>query len=52
VGPSKREVGIRKGRMSWMYLILIYENKRMILVEIVLRRGGRKRENNGEGISN
>jgi hypothetical protein len=35
-----------------MYFILIYENRRMKPVEIIVRRGGGKRENDGGGISN
>jgi hypothetical protein len=35
-----------------MYFVSIYENITLRPVEIVLRRGRRKRENDGEGKSN
>jgi hypothetical protein len=35
-----------------MYFLSIYENRRMKPVEIVVRRGKGKRENDGEGKSN
>jgi hypothetical protein len=34
-----------------MYFVFIYENRRMKLVAIVLRRGRGKRENDGGGKS-
>jgi hypothetical protein len=35
-----------------VYFVFIYENRRMKPVEIVLRRGGGRKENGGVGKSN
>jgi hypothetical protein len=35
-----------------MYFVFMYENRRMKLVEIILRRGRGMRENDGGGKSN
>jgi hypothetical protein len=43
----------RSTRLSLLYFVFLYKNRRMKPVEIVLRRWGKgKRENDGEGKSN
>jgi hypothetical protein len=40
------------GQIWWMHFVFMYENRMMMPVEIVLRRGGGgMRENDGEGES-
>jgi hypothetical protein len=39
-------------RPWWRYFIFVYENRTMKLIEMVLRRGEKKRKNDGRGESN
>jgi hypothetical protein len=54
VGTSERWVGTRKGGLKVNMvdvLVYVYKNRSMKPVEIVLRRGRKKRENDGGGKS-